>query len=62
MKEKSVIFCFLKLKPKEEIGNFSNMTEGGWLFCEEFRSLFFSKLMFTYSASCWSRNHGLAEK
>ena len=50
MKEKSVTFCFLKLKVKE-IENISKIIGEGLLFRGEFRSLF-SKLMFTHSAYC----------
>ena len=59
MKGKSVTFCFLKLKVKE-IENISKIIGEGLLFRGEFRSLF-SKLMFTHSAYCWSRSHGVVE-
>ena len=49
MKEKSVTFCFLKLKTKEE-ANIPKIIKGRENFCGEFRSLL-SKLMFTHSAS-----------
>ena len=49
MKEKSVTFCFLKLKTKEE-ANIPKIIKGRGNFCGEFRSLL-SKLMFTHSAS-----------
>ena len=59
MKEKSVLFCLLKLKTKEK-ANSPKSLGGGGCFCEEFRSPL-SKLMFTHSASCWSHSHGVAE-
>ena len=59
MKEKSVTFCFLKLKAKEK-ANFSKIIGEGWLFCGKFRSLL-SKLMFYHSCSCRSRSHGVVE-
>ena len=49
MKEKSVTFCFLKLKTKEE-ANIPKIIKGRGNFCGEFRSPL-SKLMFTHSAS-----------
>ena len=48
MKDKSVTFCFLKLKAKEK-AIFSKIIWGRRLFCGKFRSLI-SKLMFTHSA------------
>ena len=52
MKEKCVIFCFLKLNAK--IYPKSSMKV--WLFCTEVRSLL-SKLIFTQFVSCWNRSH-----
>ena len=57
MKEKSVTFCFLKLKPKEK-PNFFKIIGRGWLFCGKFWSLL-SKLMFTHSDSCWKWTYEL---
>ena len=56
MDEKSVTFCFLKLKAKEKV-NFSKIIVGRWHFCGEFRSPL-SKLMSTHSTFCWSRSMG----
>ena len=57
MKQKSATFFFLILKAKE----ISSKSSGrGQFFCREFRS-FLSMLMFTHSASCWSRSHRVVE-
>ena len=56
MDEKSVTFCFLKLKAKEKV-NFSKIIGGRWHFCGEFRSPL-SKLMSIHSTFCWSCSMG----
>ena len=59
IKEKYITSSFLKLKANEK--QISSESSGRqWIFWVEFRS-FLSKLMFTQSASCWSRSHGVVE-
>ena len=50
MKEKSVTFCFFKLKAKRKGKSkfLQNHRGGGWLFCRELRSLLLN-LIFTHS-------------